>query len=79
MLCPVDVQVNLVEPGPTQNHANTSDVYLQKSVSTAWNIFKMIPDLDYCDITLVDLQKVTSHCQKFFWNVVVSRDLVAPD
>ena len=55
IFCPVDVRVNLVEPDPTQNHANTSDVGPQGSVSTAQNIFKMVPDLNYCDVILIDL------------------------
>lgn len=66
IFCPVDVWVDLVEPGPTQNHANTSNVSPQESVSTAQNVFEIVPDLKHCDVTLVDLQKVISHCRKFF-------------
>ena len=55
IFCPVDVWVDLIELGPTQNHANTSDVDSQESISTAQNVFEMIPDLDHCNVTLVDL------------------------
>ena len=51
----MDVWVDLIELGPTQNHANTSDVDSQESVSTAQNVFETVPDLDHCNVTLVDL------------------------
>ena len=66
IFCSVDVQVNLVEPGPTQNHANTPDVGPQKSVLTAQNIFETVSDFNHCNVTLIDLQRVTSYYQKFF-------------
>ena len=66
IFCPVDVWVDLVEPGPTQNHANTSNVGLQESVSTTQNVFEIVPNLKHCNVTLVDLQKVIFHCRKFF-------------
>lgn len=55
IFCLVDVQVDLVKPGSTQNHANISDVGLQESVSTTRNNFELVLDFDYCDVALVDL------------------------
>ena len=55
IFCPVDVQVDLVKPGSTQNHANIFDVGLQESVSTTQNDFELVLDLDYCNVALIDL------------------------
>lgn len=41
----MNVQVNLVEPGLTQNYANISNVGLQESVLTTQNVFETVPDL----------------------------------
>ena len=51
----MDVWVDLVESGPTQNHANTSYVGSQKSVLTAQNVFESVSDLNHCNMVLVDL------------------------
>ena len=62
IFCPVDVWVHLVELGPTQNHANTPNIGPQESVLTIQNVFKTVPDLDHCNMTLVDFQEITSYC-----------------
>ena len=61
VLCPVDIRVNLVEPGLFQNHADISDVGPQESVSIAQNVFELVLDLNHYDLTLVNPQWMISH------------------
>lgn len=51
----MDVRVDLIESGPTQNHANISYVGFQKSVLTAQNVFESVSDLNHYNVVLVDL------------------------